>query len=315
MHPPLTYSHGMIFQFALPLVLCAAAVGADFSGVKVLPHKLVPNWPQLPAEWNFGEGTGVAVDPKDDSVWVFNRGAHPVLQFDRGGRMLREWKDVPVVAAHGIGVDYDSNVWLVDVKGHGVLKFTPAGRLLMVIAQPYKRPGDNDTEYGFNEPTGIRFRPDGGFYVSDGYINQRVVQYTKDGGYVRHWGKKGTGNGEFDIAHDVAIDKSGKVYVADRTNARIQIFTAEGKFLGKWDHVGNPWGLWYAQKEDALYMCDGHANRVVKLGMDGKILGAFGSFGKSPGKFDFAHHMAVDSEGSIYVAEIKNWRVQKFSAK
>jgi sugar lactone lactonase YvrE len=193
------------------------------------------------------------------------------------------------------------------------MKFTPAGRLLMVMTNPYRRPGDNDSPYAFNEPTGIRFGANGDLYVSDGYINARVVQYTRDGEYVRHWGRKGKGDGEFDIAHDVALDRQGRVYVADRTNARIQVFTSGGKFITKWDHVGNPWGLAYAEKEDALYMCDGHANRVVKLDLDGKVLGTLGGFGKTPGKFDFAHHLAVDSESSIYVVEIKNWRVQKFA--
>jgi DNA-binding beta-propeller fold protein YncE len=109
------------------------------------------------------------------------------------------------------------------------------------------------------------------------------------------------------------VDKRGRIYVADRTNDRIQIFDANGKFIGKWTDLGQPWGVYYASREDSIYMADGNNNRVVKVNLDGQIQGVLGGFGKAPGKFDFAHHLAVDSAGSVYVAEIKNWRVQKFA--
>lgn len=292
----------------LVCLLAAPSIAAE------LPHKLVPDWAKLPAGWNLGETSGVSVD-KNDNVWVFNRGPHGVVQFDRNGHMLQAWNEVPVLSSHGIKVDPEGNVWLVDVKGHALLKFNQAGRLLLVIANAGRGPGDNTTKYAFNQPTGLSFLPGGDFFVSDGYGNSRVVRYNKEGEFVRQWGAKGKGDGEFDLVHDVAIDKQGKVYVADRANSRIQIFDGEGKFLAKWTGVGQPWGLAYAEKENALYMCDGLNNRVVKLNMEGQILGTLSGFGKAPGKFDFPHHMAVDSDGSIYVAEIKNWRVQKFAAK
>lgn len=151
--------------------------------------------------------------------------------------------------------------------------------------------------------------------MSDGYVNSRVVLFDKDGIYIRHWGKKGSGDGEFNLSHDVALDSKGNVYVADRSNSRIQVFDSEGRFLTKWTDAGQPWGLAYYAKENCLYMCDGKNNRVVKLSLDGRVLGVLGSYGKTPGKFDFAHNMAVDSTGAIYVAEIKNWRVQKFAPR
>ena len=126
------------------------------------------------------------------------------------------------------------------------------------------------------------------------------------------WGQKGTGDGEFNLVHDVALDSSGRVYVADRTNQRVQIFDQNGKFLGKWTGIGAPWGLSYVKRENALYMCDGVNDRIVKLNTDGQILGVLGSHGKTAGKLDYPHNIAVDSSGTIYVAEIKNWRVQKF---
>jgi DNA-binding beta-propeller fold protein YncE len=274
-----------------------------------LPHRLVADWAQLPPGWNFGECSGVDVD-KNDNVWVFNRGPHPVVQFDRRGKMLQAWPEVPVKSSHGIRVDPQGNVWAVDVKGHIVLKLTPSGRILMVLG---RSPGDNESKEYFNEPTGIAFTPGGDFFISDGYVNSRVIKFNRDGEYLAHWGRRGAGDGEFNLVHDVCLDPQGRVYVADRTNQRIQIFDSSGKFLGKWTDLGAPWGLYYASRENAIYMCDGLNNRVVKLNLEGQVLGVLGGPGKAPGKFDYAHNVAVDSEGSIYVVEIKNWRVQKFA--
>ncbi|MBM3814265.1 MAG: 6-bladed beta-propeller [Acidimicrobiia bacterium] len=300
-------------RIGIGIVIAAmGAMAADLASAPKLPHRLVENWAQLPAGWNFGECTGVEVDA-NDYVWVYNRGRHPVMQFDKNGKFLSAFEEAPVTSAHGLGIDPDGNVWLVDVKGHAVMKFNRAGRLQMVITNAGKQPGNNEAQYAFNEPTGIAFTPGGDFYVSDGYVNSRVIQFRKSGEYVRHWGKKGDQDGEFNLVHDVALDEQGRVYVADRTNERIQVFDAAGKFLQKWTHAGAPWGLAYAAKEKALYIADGKYNRVVKLNLEGQVLGTLGGFGKGPGQFDFAHHIAVDSEGSIYVVEIKNWRVQKFA--
>ncbi len=254
----------------------------------------------------------MAVDAQDH-VWIYNRGAHPVVELDQDGRFIQSFKEPGHVSAHGIKVDAEGDVWLVDVSGHSVMKFSRSGQLKLVIANPGRGVGDNDSHYGFNRPSGMVFKPDGGFYVSDGYVNSRVVEYNHDGIYQRHWGSKGAGDGQFDLVHDVAVDNRGRVYVADRSNSRVQVFDAKGKFIEKWTDVGQPWGLTYSPQEDAIYMADGEVNRVVKLSMDGQVLGRLGEFGKRAGKFDFPHHIAVDSEGSIYVAEIKNWRVQKFA--
>jgi DNA-binding beta-propeller fold protein YncE len=300
------------------LVLAAAAalpaalpVSGELKSGPALPYHVVMDWAQLPKGWNFGECSGVSID-KDDNVWVFNRGVHPVMQFDKSGRLLQAWTEVPVTAAHGLRVDRDGNIWTVDVAAHRVMKFTPAGRLLMMIGQVAGAAGTNETKDGFNRPTNLAFAPNGDFFVSDGYVNSRVVRYNRDGEYITHWGRKGTGDGEFDLVHDVALDSQGRVYVADRLNQRIQIFDQNGKFLGKWTDVGAPWGLDYVARENAIYMCDGVNNRIVKLNLDGRILGVLSSYGKVPGKLDYPHSIAVDSTGAIYVAEIKNWRVQKF---
>jgi peptidylamidoglycolate lyase len=157
--------------------------------------------------------------------------------------------------------------------GQVVRKYTPEGRVLMVVGQEGK-PGNNDSRDAFNRPTNVAFAPNGYFYVSDGYVNSRVVRFSKDGKYIGQWGRKGTGDGEFDLVHDIVLDKQNRLLVAERTNERIQIFDLEGKLLGKWTGMGGP--------------------------------------GKAPRQFDQPHEIAVDSAGAIYVAEVANQRVQKF---
>lgn len=286
-------------------------LSAELKSGPPLPHKAVPNWGQLPKGWALGQTSGVSVD-RNDNVWVFNRGPHPVIEFDKNGNFLQSWGDGMFKSSHGIRVDPDGNVWCVDVAGHNFVKHTPDGRVLMVIGG-LNVAGTNETKGSFNRPTGLAFTPGGDFYLSDGYVNSRVVKFNRDGDYLMQWGRKGTGDGEFDTVHDVTLDSKGRVYVADRENSRIQIFTPDGKFIGKWTGVGQPWGLFYVAKEDAIYMSDGLNNRVIKLNLDGQILGVLGSYGHAPGNLDFPHNLAVDSEGSIYVAEITNWRVQKFA--
>jgi DNA-binding beta-propeller fold protein YncE len=297
-------------SFAVCLALALPALAQLKSGPP-LPHKLVRDWANLPAGTNFGECPGVAVD-KNDNVWVFHRGAKPIMQFDKNGNLLRTFGDGLIKSAHGIEIDSDGNIWAVDVEQHVVLKFNPQGRVQMVIG---RGAGKDDIKDQFNRPTGIAFAANGDMFVSDGYVNSRVIKFSRDGDYLTHWGRKGTADGEFDLVHDVALDGAGRVYIADRTNERVQIFDQNGKFLGKWTGIGAPWGLHFAAKENAMYMADGKNNRVIKLNLDGQVLGVLGSYGRTQGKLDFAHHLAVDSEGSIYVAEIKNWRVQKFAAK
>jgi DNA-binding beta-propeller fold protein YncE len=295
------------------LAVCSLSLclGADPAAAPVLPYRVVEGWARLPNGWNFGECSGVAVDARDH-VWVFNRGSHPVIEFAPDGSMVQAWPEVKIVSAHGIRLDPQGNVWAVDVKGHMVFQYDRSGRVMMVLGARPGTPGGNDSKDAFNEPTAVAFAPNGDFFVTDGYVNSRVVKYNRAGEYLMHWGRKGTGDGEFNLVHDAVLDSRGRVYVADRSNQRIQVFDQQGRFLAKWTGIGAPWGLHYAGAENAIYMCDGLNNRVVKLNLDGQPLGVFGSYGKTPGKFDYAHNIAVDSHGAIYVVEIKNWRVQKF---
>ena len=144
----------------------------------------------------------------------------------------------------------------------------------------------------FDRPTDVAFAANGDVYISDGYGNSRVVKYNKHGDYLTEWGKKGIGQGEFNLPHAIVTDKAGRVYVADRENFRVQIFDADGKFLEQWTHVGSPFG--FAMSDDGfLFIADGYNDRVLKLDLDGKILGSIGRHGRAPGRFDVVHHLAV----------------------
>lgn len=294
------------------LMLASAAAQAPLKPGPPLPMKLVESWAQLPAGWNLGECTGVTCD-RDDNVWIFNRGPHPVIQLDRNGKFLKAWSEVPIKSAHGLRVDPQGDVWGIDVLGHMVIKFSLDGRVKLVLGNVGNRPAENnDEKYAFNRPTSVTFDTEGNFYVSDGYENSRVVKYSKEGDYIKQWGIKGPGDGQFNLVHDVVFDSAQRLYVADRANNRVQIFDRDGKWLGKWTGLGQPWGLAYSKKDNTIYMCDGENNRIVKVNLDGQLLGQIGKFGKAPGRLDFPHHMAMDSRGALYVAEVKNWRVQKW---
>lgn len=298
----------------LPIVVVAAALvlfaqtGPDQA--RPLPHKSVPNWPELPAGWNLGETAAVDTDSRGH-VYIFNRGPHALLELDTAGKFVRELGEGMFVSAHGVRVDAQESIWAVDVDGHFVVKFSPQGRVQLILGRK-ARPGTNDSS--FNRPTDVAFAANGDIYVSDGYVNSRMMKFSKEGRFIKTWGKKGTGPSEFNLVHAVAVDNRGRVYVGDRENKRVQIFDSEGNFIREWTHLGSPWGL-EITPEQTIYMADGYANRVLKLDIEGNVLGTLGSAGKLPGQFSYVHHLAVDKSENIYTAEILNWRAQKFARR
>jgi DNA-binding beta-propeller fold protein YncE len=295
-------------------LLCAAGLALAQTSFPDLGYRVAAEWPQLPLGWSFQETAGVAVDA-GNQVYVCHRRPHPILQFDAHGKFVRSLGEGLFDRPHGLRIDPQGNLWVVDDRGQVVVKMDVAGRVRMVLGcwqtpgGPAERSGDYDVR--FNRPTDVAWAPNGDIYVSDGYGNSRVVKFSPDGRYLTEWGRKGQGPGEFNTVHSVAVDKRGRVYVADRENRRIQIFDGDGKFLAEWRHVGAPWGLQITPEQE-LYMCDGYDGRVLKLSLDGRVLGAFGKTGKRPGEFLFVHNLAVAPDGTIYTAEILNWRPQKF---
>lgn len=294
---------------ATTLVLGLGLAGGETS-FPGMHYKVDPNWPTLPPGSNFGEVAGVAVDGKGH-VYVFHRGKNSIMEFTPEGRMVRAWGDGLFIRPHAIRVDAEGNIWTVDADTHQVLKMDSSGRVRMVVG---RRGQGGETEKTFNSPTDVAFAPNGDFYVSDGYVNSRVVQFSSDGRYIRAWGKKGEGEGEFNLPHSIAVDREGRVYVADRENYRLQVFDADGKFLTQWRNIGSPWGL-DVRPDQTVFIADGHNSRILKVTLEGKVLGAFGKNGRLPGEFDVVHHLGLDSTGNIFASEIVNQRVQRFSPR
>src|SRR5712692_1253938 len=275
-----------------------------------LPYKPVPDFFQLPPGANFGEVPSVAVNSKGH-IFVFHRGAQPLMEFDPGGKFIRSLGDDLFTRPHGLRVDRDDNLWITDIGSHLVLKLSPAGRVLMVFG---RKGSAGESERQFNQPSDVGFGPAGEIYVTDGYGNSRVVKFDRSGRFVKAWGTKGSAPGQFNLPHAVVVDTKGLVYVADRENKRIQIFDADGNFIREWTQAGSPWGLAFGSNQ-TLYIASGREERVLKLDLSGKILGVFGEPGKGSGQFGFAHGIAVGPGEEIYVAEILNWRVQKLVKK
>jgi DNA-binding beta-propeller fold protein YncE len=258
----------------------------------------------MPPGWKFGRVSAVGTDSAG-SVYVFQRGpkADPIIVFDAKGRYLRSWGKSLFRNPHGLRVDRDNNVWVTDSGHHQVMKFTNEGQLLLTLGIKGKPGNDSKT---FDRPTDIGFAASDNFYVTDGYGNARVVEFTRDGKFVRAWGSYGSGPGQFNTPHAIAVDSKGRLYVSDRENNRIQIFDPTGKFLRQWEHLGATQGI-HITANDELWVIthrtnienltyDTLAGRIMRVDIDsGKILGAM----ESPG-----HWITVSASGEIFIGSL-----------
>lgn len=299
-------------------------------------YQVVHGWPQLPPGELLGQVSGVGLDsrgtlilfrraqrswPLVDSLSTDPIEAPTVLLFDSAsGGQLGAWGAGRFAMPHGLTVDGQDNVWVTDVALHQVFKFTHEGALLLTLGERAV-PGDDSVH--FNRPTDVAVAPDGSFYVSDGYRNSRVVRFSKEGRYLFSWGRKGSQPGEFDVPHSIARDAVGRVYVADRNNARIQVFDSAGHFVAEWKgpELGRPWAV-RVGADGYLYVVDGGDQpatppdraRVLKLTRQGRVIESFGSFGNYDGQFVWPHALAVATDGSVYVGDVSTgMRVQKFT--
>ena len=318
-----------------------------------------PNFLKLPPDTHLGEAVGVAVNSKGH-IFVFSRGnstgpaygasAAQLLQFLPDGRFVREighnlyaWS-----FAHSVRIDKDDNIWVADKGSDMVVKFNPEGRVVMVFGrkqeasdegtEPLKHPKPPlpPVDGQFRQVTDMAWDAAGNTYISDGYVNSRIAKADKNGVWLKSWGEPGDKPGQFNIPHSIAVDAQNNVYVADRSNRRIQVFDAEGKFLRQITidvpapadaraaigakptantgtmAPGVPWTLCITPgPNQVLYTSDAYPGRIYKLSLDGKVLGMLGKAGKQPGEFGWIHSIACPSENELYVAEILNWRVQK----
>jgi DNA-binding beta-propeller fold protein YncE len=259
----------------------------------------------LPEGLTLGPCSAVDFDRRG-RLYLFHRGASPILCFDKDGKFVRGWGDDLIGKAHGLRIDKDDNVWVTDIGHHTVFKFSPQGKLLLALGQT-DRPGDGDDQ--FNQPTDLAFGPEGEVYVSDGYGNSRVMKFAPNGKFLTSWGTAGKGPREFRLPHSIAIDAKGRILVGDRENDRVQIFDSEGKLLEIWTGFA-PYGMEF-DRDGVLFVADGRANEVLWLNADGKVIGSWGKKGAGPGEFNLPHMLAADETGNLYIAEVGNSRLQK----
>ena len=280
--------------------------------------RVLEGWGRLPEGWRYVEAAGVAVDSRDN-VYVFNRGEHPLIVFDREGNFLRSWGEGLVGRAHSITIGPDGEVWLTDDGNHTIRKFTPEGRLLLTIGDPDK-PATLQSGKPFNRPTHVALSPlTGDLFISDGYGNSRVHKYDPKGRHLFSWGEPGTDPGCFNLPHNIATDAEGLVYVADRENHRVQVFDAEGRYLAQLNNLHRPCGLLIDRREGGtIYVGElgsdlavnqsvpNLGGRVSILSLKGDLLGRVGDRfrGEKPGQFVAPHGVVTDSRGDLYVAEV-----------
>ena len=260
-------------------------------------YRLVPNWGTLPAGLQFGEVPGMTIDDTG-RVFAFTRAEPPVIEFDPSGKVLKTWGEKMFVWPHGIRVDRDGFLWITDGRarngiGQQVFKFTRDGQLLMTLG---KKGVSGDGPDTFNSPTDVAVAPNGDIFVSDGHVNSRIVKFSKDGAFIKAWGKRGDGPGEFNVPHTMSFDSRGRLLVGDRSNRRIQIFDQEGTFLEQWTQFGSPSGIFIAP-DDTLYVVDYNDKMALIVGSarDGSI--------RTRSEQVLAEGVAVDKQGSIYVGE------------
>jgi DNA-binding beta-propeller fold protein YncE len=317
------------------------------------PYHAVDNWAQLGRPW--GSTSAVDID-RTGHIWVAERcGANscagsdldPILEFDRSGKLLRSFGKGLFLQPHGIAIDPTGNIWVTDAqgapgKGHQVFKFSPDGKVLMTLG----RAGVAGNEPGlFNQPSDVAIAPNGDIFVADGHVevrvrpngelyvpdgpgpnpNARISKFSKDGKFLTSWGVKGARPGQLDGPHGLAFDSRGRLFVADRTNSRIEIFTQNGKFVAEWKQFSRPSGI-FIDAQDRLYTTDsesmddpgyGHNpgfKRGIRIGSakDGSVV-AFIPDPKPTGLTSGAEGVAADADGNIYGAEVGPKMLRKYT--
>ena len=292
-------------------------------------YRVDAGWMKLPDGLAIGDVPGVAVD-RNDNVYVFSRNDHPVMVFDRDGNFLRSWGEGQFVRPHGAFAGPDDSIWLTDDAAHVVRKYDLTGRLLLTLGQA-GTPSAFLSGQPFNRCTNVAIGLQGEIYVSDGYKNAAIHKFAPDGRLMKSWGRPGYRPGEFALPHDIACDRDGLLYVADRENYRIQIFDGEGVWQGEWTEVFRPLGICAVEMggEKRFVVAvgapgvgpisdwSGMGPFVCILDETGRCLARLGDGkpGNGPGQFISPHGIAVDSRQNIYLGEVARNSWKKYFAE
>jgi sugar lactone lactonase YvrE len=291
-------------------MLAVAHVSAQSTLVSLFDRYDVTNkWAQLPAGETFAASTSsVAADGKGNVV-VLVRQAPYVRMFSRDGQPLRQWGDAGLFTlAHSVHFDADGALWASDPDAHVVHKFNSEGKIVMTLGTRGV-PGDNASRTSFNEPNAMAFAANGDVFVSDGYVNSRIVHFTRDGTFVKIiGGTKGSAPGQLQLPHGVAVDAQGRVIVADSDNKRLSIFDKDGKFVKA---IPTPCrGNVVVGPDGAIYASDVNAGAVTVLRND-QIVDVIKVEGRP-------HGLGIDPvTGDVYTSSTtpKQWNITKASLK
>jgi len=334
-------------RFAVAAVIASTAVptGSHYARIHAQstdslpnPYQVVENYFKLPEGRKLGSTAGIDIDRDGRGIWAFERcGAPsggtpcaestvaPLLKFDSSGRLVKSLGAGLFVNPHGIHVDRDGNIWVTDgqgkgAKGHQAIKLSPDGKVLMTLGTAGVA-GDGPTT--FNQPSDVFVAPNADIFVADGHggnSNARIVKFSKDGSFLKAWGHKGSGPGEFDTPHSLAMDSKGRLFVADRGNSRIQIFDQEGTFLAEWKQFGRPSGL-YIDKNDILYSADTQSDEKTNPGYKRGIRVGSAKDGKVTALITDAdpdgtgEGITADAGGAIYGSLTAKQALKKYTKK
>ena len=284
-----------------------------------LGYVVAPAAVTLPAGKTMGPTASVAFD-SDGHLWVLSRGEQAFFEFNPDGTFIRSFGDGLFTRSHGLRIDRQGNLWATDVGGHIVVKLDRQGKTLLTLGTKGEAGEWNEAAGSrkLNQPNDVAIADNGDIFVAQGHTpgpagDARVLKFDRDGKFVKSWGGKGSGPGQFQVAHGIAIDAKGLLWVADRENQRIQVFQPDGTFVREIKYKGLPCSLDIGRQY--IYMVNGFAGQVLRLDLNGKVLAAIGKPGKGPGEFGEAHMIAVSRRDEIYVADSVNAALVKFVKK
>src|SRR5688500_4375390 len=337
-------------RISLAIVLAlTASVAAQQAGPRndlPQPYRTTRDWGELPAGMKWPAVTAVEPAP-DGSIYVVarcfenscaGRTEPPILKYDKGGKLLTTFGQNMFVFPHGATVDREGNLWVTDArggdgKGHQVFKFSPAGKVLMTLGKAGVAGAAPDL---FDQPTDVVVAPNGDIFVTDSHRttngppsrNNRVVKFTREGKFVKEWGRKGSGPGELSEPHTIAMDSQGRLFVGDRENNRIQIFDQDGRFIAKWHQFGRPSGIAIA-KDDTIYVTDSESGpdtgarelagirKGIRIGSarTGAVTAFIEDMEPIVADHSGAEGVGVDARGNVYGAVVRRQMLERHVRK